>query len=99
MPATTANPNPQVTRNSEVMRSVNRRPVRASLPNARRTSRGAGNALGWKTPLRQTMVQITISAATTVSGRATDRMVPIFVIVIQGMRKTIDFRAPARERQ
>src|ERR1700683_4095927 len=45
MPAATANPNPQVTRNSEVIRSVNRRPVRASSPNARRTSRGAGNAL------------------------------------------------------
>ena len=45
IPVTTAKPNPQVTRNSEVTRSVNSRPVRASSPKARSTARGAGNAL------------------------------------------------------
>src|SRR5450631_3205458 len=80
MPVITADAKPQVTRNIEVIRSVNKRPLTSSSRKARRTARGAGNALSWKIPLRQTTVQRKMKAATTAKGKASDWMVPFFFI-------------------
>src|SRR5450631_4241929 len=77
IPEITAKAKPQVTRNIEVIRSVNKRPLTNSSRNARITASGAGNALSWKTTHRQTMVQRNIKAATNAKGNARDWMVSL----------------------
>src|SRR5262250_2685975 len=44
-PSATAIAKPQLTRKSDVIRSLNRRPLRISSPKPRRTASGDGNAL------------------------------------------------------
>ena len=73
IPVSTASPNPQVTRKSDVTRSVKSWPLRISAADARTTANGEGKALSWKIPLRQTTVQIAIMPITTAKGRTKER--------------------------
>ena len=81
IPEATAIKNPQLTRNSETMRSLASLPVRISSPNARTTAKGEGKALSWNTPADHTSVQPAHRAARTARGKTTDFMDFCFSVI------------------
>src|SRR5262245_43335014 len=71
-PVATAITKPQLTRKSEVIRSLKSRPLRVSSPKPRSTASGDGKALSRKTPAFHTAVHNAMRTATTPSGRRLD---------------------------